>query len=398
VVTRAQLLSLFLLVFTGCVTVAPKISAPPPIIPPPTPLVTRASALIRLAPDQIPSFVDDVDSASLRTAALHSLDYYQVLPENQLFVLGTDTYTAKEMADSMISLAALLVTSTGSWTAHLGDSFNVYQSVGVDSDRTVVFSSYYEPTIPARLTQSSSYRYPIYARPPDLVDVNLGQFDPVYEGARIAGRRQGNNLVPYPTRMDIDSGNRLKGQGLELAWAKDPVDILDLQIEGSGWLDVGGGRQLRIRYDGNNGRKYHSVGQNMIAAGVIPADKFSRKAYLQYLSSHPEERQNLLNVDERYIFFQVDTSSGSAAVFGNIEVPLTAGRSIALDPKVFPKGALVCIDLGKMRRFVLNQDEGGAIQGPGRVDIFAGHGAEAAEFATHMWNKGKLYFLVKKRT
>jgi membrane-bound lytic murein transglycosylase A len=335
---------------------------------------------------------------TLRAAALQSLAYYQGLPENQLFILGNDTYTAKDLAESMSTLASSLETALPDWLVRLENSFIVYQSVGVDSDRTVIFSSYYEPSIPARLAKDSVYRYPIYARPPDLVDVNLGLFDPAYEGARIAGRRDGNNLVPYPTRSEIDSGKILEGQGLELAWAKDPSDILDLQIEGSGWLDLGKGKQLRIRYDGNNGRKYRSVGQSLIASGKIPAEKFSRQAYLRYLASHPQERQSLLNVNERYIFFRVDKSTASTFAYGNLEVPLTPGRSVATDPKLFPKGALVWVDLGKMKRFMVNQDEGGAIQGPVRVDLFAGHGAEAAAFATHMWNKGKLYFLVKKKS
>jgi len=393
-------LAVFGFFLAGCVTApprAPVVSIPPAPAAPPA-AVSRSAALVRLDAGQFPSFIDDFDTSTLHAAALESLNYFQILPENQVFVLGNDSYTAKDLGDSMQSLATLLETSSTTWIAALQNSFVVYQSVGVDPDRTVVFSSYYEPSIPARLTKDSVYRYPLYARPPDLIDVNLGQFDPAYEGARIAGRRQNNNLVPYPTRSDIDSGGVLHGQGLELAWAKDPEAILDLQIEGSGWLDLGDGNPLRIRYDGNNGRKYRSVGQNLIATGKIPAEKFNRKVYLHYLASHPQERQSLLNVNDRYIFFQVDRSTASVYAYGNIFVPLTPGRSIATDPKLFPKGALAWIDMGKMKRFMLNQDEGGAIQGPGRVDIFAGHGAQAAEFATHMWNKGKLYFLVKKKS
>jgi membrane-bound lytic murein transglycosylase A len=202
--------------------------------------------------------------------------------------------------------------------------------------------------------------------------------------------------MPYPTRSDIDSGNELRGQGLELAWAKDPAEVLDLQIEGSGWLDLGNGELRRIRFDGTNGRKYRSVGQYLITTGKIPAKAFTRQAFLQYLASHPKERQSLLNINERYIFFRTDTSTASADAYGNLEVPLTPGRSIATDPKLFPKGALAWIDTGAMKRFMVNQDEGGAIQGPGRVDIFAGQGEQAKAFATHMWNKGKLYFLVRK--
>jgi len=272
----------------------------------------------------------------------------------------------------------------------------------------VVFSSYYEPPIAARLAPDRVYKFPLYARPPDLVDVDLSLFEPAYQGARIAGRYEGRRLVPYPTRSDIDSRKILKEKGLEIAWAKDPLDVLDLQIEGSGWIDFGAGIVRRVRYDGDNGRRYQSVGQYLIATGRIPAKKFTRQAFLRYLARHPKERQRLLNVNERYIFFRIDTSTVSPYAFGNIEVPLTPGRSIATDPKLFPKGALAFIYVGPadgrtggsaspIQRLVLSQDEGGAVQGPGRVDIFAGHGENAKQFATHMWNKGHLYFLVKKK-
>ena len=266
--------------------------------------------------------------------------------------------------------------------------------------------------ISVRLTPDKKYRFPLYARPPDLVDVDLSAFDGAYQGMRVSGRREGQKIVPYPTRADIDSRMILHAKGLEIAWSKDPLDILDLQIEGSGWLDFGKGKIHRVRYDGDNGRKYKSVGQYLISSGRIPAKQFSRQAFLKYLATHEEERQELLNVNERYIFFRMDVSSAGAYAYGNIDVPLTSGRSIATDPKLFPKGILTWIDTTQalvtshdrvkgskaLKRFMLNQDEGGAIQGPGRVDIFAGHGNKAKLFATHVWNKGKLYFLVKKKS
>jgi membrane-bound lytic murein transglycosylase A len=404
---RVSYLSGLVFFLAGCATVPPK-------LPPPAPLVTRYTALTRLDPPNVPAFEDDLDIASLRTAATQSLSYYQSLPKDPLFVLGSDTYTVTDLIDSMSSLIHLLDShpERSEWLPVLRDTFTVYQSVGVDPDKTVVFSSYYEPSLSARLTKDAVYRYPLYARPPDLVDVDLSLFDPIYVGARIAGRREGQALVPYPTRADIDSRKILKDQGLEIAWAKDPMDVLDLQIEGSGWLDLGTEGLRRVRYDGNNGRRYRSVGQYVIATGRIPAKKFSRHAFLRYMETHPKERQTLLNINERYIFFRIDLSTASSFAYGNINVPLTPGRSIATDPKLFPKGALAWIDTTKavvdakdrvkgatpLKRFMVNQDEGGAIQGPGRVDIFSGEGKDAKLFATHLWNKGKLYFLVKKKS
>jgi membrane-bound lytic murein transglycosylase A len=385
-----------LAITVGCATAPQK----PTLVTPPSVPVTRYSATLRLETPEIPAFQDDMDTASLKSAALQSLAYYQSVPDTQLFVLGQDTYTAHEMADSMAFLSTLLdgPTNYGDLFSVLRSSFTWYQSVGTDPNKTVVFSSYYEPTIAVRRAKSKPYQFPLYARPADLIDVDLSLFDPLYQGMHVAGRREGNALVPYLTRADIDSRKLLAQEGLELAWSKDPLDILDLQIEGSGWLDFGDGNPQRIRYDGNNGRKYRSVGQYVISTGRIPAKKFSRTAFLHYMASHPKQRQTLLNVNERYIFFRIDTSTAAPFAYGDISVPLTPGRSIALDPKLFPKGVLAWINVASgPRRFMLNQDEGSAIQGPGRVDVFAGHGPEAKQFATHFWNQGQLYFLVKKR-
>jgi membrane-bound lytic murein transglycosylase A len=393
----------------GCVSAPPK---PAPLVPPAPIPVSRYSALEKVEEANLPAFEDDADTASLHTAILESFVYYQSLPDNQLFVLGHDTYTVQDMIASMASLSILLENSPNpkEWVPVLQSSFTVYQSVGADPDKTVVFSSYYEPAISVRLTPNKTYRYPLYGRPPDLVDVDLSLFDSAYQGIHVSGRREGRALFPYPTRTEIDGKKILQHSGLEIAWAKNPMDVLDLQIEGSGWLDFGEGKLRRVRYDGDNGRRYRSVGQYLISTGRIPAKKFSRKVFLQYMARHPKERQALLNVNDRYVFFRVDTSTAALYAYGNISVPLTPGRSIATDPKVFPRGALAWIDTeraivtkkdrvsGKrpLKRFMLNQDEGGAIQGPGRVDIFAGHGGDAKRLATHLWNKGKLYFLVKK--
>src|ERR1019366_7622003 len=148
----------------GCVTLPPKPT--PPLVRAPAVQVSRSSALVRLSPGGIPLFEDDLGTATLRDAALQSLSYYQNLPRNQLFVLGNDSYTAHDLADSMAAFAELLESSSAvkGWNAALGANFVVYQSAGTDPERTVVFSSYYEPTISARMAKDPVYQFPLYAR------------------------------------------------------------------------------------------------------------------------------------------------------------------------------------------------------------------------------------------
>jgi membrane-bound lytic murein transglycosylase A len=395
-----------LAVLSGCV-LAPR---PAPV---PIPAPQAALTLVKLSPSQYPDFSDDADTTSLRFAAARSLEYYRGRPATESYTLASDSYTAAEMVDSLEYFIHLLdeAKTPEEWKDGVRKSFQVYQSVGTDDHHTVTFSSYYEPSIPARLKRTETYRYPLYGRPPDLIDVDLGQFDPVYQGARISGRRDGRRLVPYYTRRDIDSRKILRKQAPVVAWAKSQTDIFFLQIEGSGWLELGENHKRRIRYDGDNGRKYRSVGLYLISSGRIPSGQMSHDEFEHYMNRHPKERQELLNFNDRYVFFRIDTSSTGAMAYGNLEQPLTPWRSVATDPKLFPKGTLAWISTdqplfnkdGKvtgsapLTRFVLNQDEGGAIQGPGRVDFFAGDGLKAHRFATHFWQKGTLYFVVRKK-
>jgi membrane-bound lytic murein transglycosylase A len=381
-------------------------------VAPPAPVVA-AGALVRLVSSQYPSFDDEADLASLRTAAIQSAKYYRGVPAANTYRLGVDTFTAVEMADSLQAFADLVAASSTTVDLQAGvrERFDVYQSVGTDADRSVLFTAYFEPAIPARLKKNDQYRFPLYGRPDDLIDVDLGRFNQTLQGTRISGRRQGKDLVPYYTRAEIDSKGMLKERSAPLAYAKNPLDVFSLQTEGSGWLELGGGERVRIRYAGNNGHKYRSVGQYLISSGRIPKENFNYNVFQKYMDSRPVERQEFLNVNERYVFFRLDRSSMSIYAYGNIDVPLTAGRSIATDPKLFPKGGLAWIEINGapklngegpaptnvVRRFMMNQDEGGAIQGPGRVDFFAGSGESAERFAKTVLHRGKLFFLMKKR-
>lgn len=138
----------------------------------------------------------------------------------------------------------------------------------------------------------------------------------------------------------------------------------------------------------------------MIEKGIIPREKFSRAAMVAHLASHPERRQELLNHNPRYVFFRLDEGASAPHAFGSLQVPLTPYRSVAVDPAVFPPGGLAWMETQgrpSVARFVLCQDEGGAIKGPARVDYFAGAGPEAESFAVGFWQTGSLYFFVKKR-
>jgi len=234
-----------------------------------------------------------------------------------------------------------------------------------------------------------------------LISLNLKDFG--LEPRIIRGRVVGRKLVPYHTRSEIDQG-ALEGQGLELAWV-DPVEAFFLHIQGSGRVLFPDGRQLLVNYADQNGRPYVSLGRVMIERGLLARDGLSMQKLKQYLFDHPDEVQELLTTNPSYVFFRVV----EAGPLGCLGVPLTPGRSLALDRRIFPDAALgfirtqkPVVDQGQIAgwqdfsRLVLFQDTGGAIKGPGRADLFFGHGPEAELGAGHMKKTGRLAVLVHR--
>lgn len=373
----------------GCLGPPQHVQRPggPPAVP------AAAGGLIRLAADARPALTDDSSPADLSRALRASVDFYAGQPPDRVFRFGADDYTAAELAAAYGRLADDLPALGPKLPDRVKRDFVVYASVGIDADRTVVFSSYYEHELAASLKRTERFRYPLYARPADLEE----RVSPA--GAKTVVRWTAGGARPYYTREDIDSKGVLRGRGLEIAWADDPVHVFFLQVQGSGWLRLPDGKRLRVRYAGNNGHPYKSVGGHLIATGVLPKEKFSRRSMVAFLESSPK-RQRYLNVNPRYVFFQIDRSVNREKVFGSINAPLTGGRSVATDFALFPAGALGWMETREdipVARYIVNQDEGGAIKGPGRVDFFAGGGPAAEAFAISFWEKGRLYFLAPRR-
>jgi membrane-bound lytic murein transglycosylase A len=352
-----------------------------------------------------PVLRDDADPGSLRAAVAESLAWLGTQRADQVFVAGPRRVTVAEQTRALQSLLGFLAEapSPERLAAHVRESFDVLEAAG-GSDGRMLVTGYYEPVVEADERPSAEYGVPILSLPDDLVEVRLEAFDPRFRGERVFGRIEGRRLVPYWRRADIDAG-RLAGRGLELAWARDPVDVFFMEIQGSGTLHFPDGRERRVGYAGANGRPYRAIGRLLIDEGQIPREAMSMQAIREWLGAHPEERQRILEHNESYVFFR--PLSGPPE--GSLGRPLTPGRSVATDARLFPPGALAFLDSerpepgadGKIRwvplsRFVLNQDTGGAIRGAGRVDFFWGRGEAAALAAGVMRQPGRLYFLVPR--
>lgn len=262
-----------------------------------------------------------------------------------------------------------------------------------------LFTGYYEAELKGSWTRTARHIYPIYARPKDLIDVDLGAFRADLKGRRLAGRLRGNKLVPYADRATIEGG-ALAGKGLELLWVDSATDAFFLHVQGSGRVRMTDGSVVRLGFAGRNGHSYTSIGRVMIERGLIAREKMSMRAIRDWVSAHPRAGMALLAENDSFIFFSVLKRRAGGPV-GAQGIPLTAGRSLAVDRRFVPLGVPVWLEttdpirLGApLRRLMVAQDTGGAIKGPVRGDYFWGFGKEAATAAGAMSQRGRAYLLL----
>jgi len=384
-----------LLLTPGCAWVLWPFRGPPP-------------PLLEVSHDDLPPLVDDLDPGSLRTAIERSIEFYE-RRATQTFVAGGHPYSGADFAAALRPLLAELAGPGDSRTldALIRSNFRVLRATG--QNQPVRFTGYYTPVLRASLERTGPYQHPIYGRPPDLMTLDASR---IVHGCAcvtglLAGRMQDGLIVPYYTRAAIERDGALRGLGLEIAWTDDPIGLFFLHVQGSGRLVLPDGQILHINYAGTNGHPYRSIGRILADRGALPPRGGSMQVVRDYLATHPLERDAVLQQNQRYTFFRV----ADTGPVGSIEVEVTAGRSIATDPAVFPPGALAYIRTrvpvigddntvagwAPLRRLVLNQDAGAAITGPARVDIYFGAGEGAEHVAGRMAAEGELYFLVPPR-
>ena len=360
---------------------------------------------VRFSP---PEFSDDMDRDSLILAVERNVEYLGRLAPDSVFHYGPDDFTVRQVRESQEVFLGLL--SKGLDASQLSrevrKQFRVYRAAGRTGDGRVLFTGYYEPTYEASLVHDEVFRYPLYRVPDDLIGIDLSLFGERFKGEKIIGRVDGKKVLPYYSRRQIEVERVLEGRGLEIGWLKDPLDVAFLHIQGSGRLRLSDGQDLPVHYRASNGRPYRSIGRYMIEKGFLRREEMSMQAIRRYLTENPEVINEVLNYNPSYVFFQQE-EDGPA---GSLGIVLTPGRSLALDPRVFPRGSLgfivchkpVVSDRGEITawtefsRFVVNQDSGSAIKGVGRADVFWGSGPYAELAAGHLQHEGDLYILIKK--
>nr|WP_302675651.1 murein transglycosylase A [Sphingomonas faeni] len=298
----------------------------------------------------------------------------------------TDTSGLTRGTDWQPACAAAASVPRGGARAFFTQWFETVQ-VG---DGKAFATGYYEPEIAGSLERRDGYA-PIYGRPNDLIDVDLGAFSTSLKGKKIRGRVDRSNLVPYYDRTAIEQG-ALSGRAPILAWARDPVELFFLQIQGSGRLRLPDGEILRIGYATQNGRDYTGIGALMKSRGLLQPGQTSMQGIVAWLHAHPTEGQAIMRENKSFVFFR----ELEGAPLGALGLPVTGQVSAAADVKFVPLGAPVFLSLDRQDASGLwvAQDTGGAIKGSNRFDTFWGAGPAAESTAGGMAGRGTAFLLL----
>lgn len=383
-----------------------------------------------------PEFADDLPAAELITALEKNLEYLRRLPAEQVFAYGEIEVEVARVLKAQTALRDFLRAEKPDQErlqAYLSRHFQCLEPrrrslwPGRPTAGEALFTGYYVPTLKGSLKPDARYAYPLFKRPPDLVSIDLEPFNlqrqvlkiwpwldrlPLLPGIeelrwpRLRGRlTEDGRVVPYFTRQEIDQKKLLASDNQVLVWVDDPVDSFFLHIQGSGRIELADGSSMMLGYAAANGHPYRSVGAWLIRKGLMRREEVTMPSIRAWIKANPERRDEIFAVNPSYVFFR-ELPEGEP--LGCFQTALTAGRSVALDRRVYPGGALLWIDTklplfdenGRStgerpcQRLVVNQDTGGAIRGPFRLDLYCGSDENSALTAGHLKARGKLGLLL----
>lgn len=246
------------------------------------------------------------------------------------------------------------------------------------------YTGYYESEVLGSRFPSDEYKVPLYGVP-----------------SSVAGKR--SKVFSQYDRKDIVDG-ALAGKGLEICWVKDSIGAFFAQIQGSTRVKLDTGELLRLNYIASNGKPYTPVGRILIDNGIVPAEEMTMDRIRQYMEENPEEGAALRLKNRSYVFFTETELGANDECIGAQGIPLTPGRSIAVDPRIHVYGTPIWIDakfplksekpVDTFQHLVVAQDTGSAIRGAARADIYFGHGGDVPHIAGRIKQFGKFVMLV----
>ena len=272
----------------------------------------------------------------------------------------------------------------------------------------LLLTGYYQPEFEGSLKKDELFKVPVLKRPNDLIHLKLKDFDKHFPAITLWGRLEGQRVVPYFTRKEIEEK---KQHFNALCWLKDPVDLLELQIQGSGIITINGKRHF-IHYAASNGRPYFSIGKELLKRKLLKKEQLSWQEIKKWAKKEPQLFKEILNKNQRYIFFKWERQ-GPIGCFGK---KIVEGVSAAFDQTIYPPGIPIIIktkfptsqlnlpwfrknksdETAEVTLLLFNHDSGGAIKGPLRADLYSGSGTKALELAGKLKGPSELIILLPK--
>jgi membrane-bound lytic murein transglycosylase A len=387
------------LVLSACTTQPVQPPAPQPApqpvqpvpVPPPTAVVPPAPLPKAAKPDFIPAAWSDLpgwDRDDLRAAW-------------PAFMQSCSKLAAQADWKEPCSIARNVDTNSDDSIRLFFESFlQPHKVVAPDGADNGLITGYYEPLLRGSRKKGGAYTAPLYKVPDDMVIVDLGSVYPELQGKRVRGKLKGKRVTPYPAREEI-AKNGLPGN--ELLWVDDAVEAFFLEVQGSGRVQLGDNETVRVAYADQNGRGYESIGKWLVQQGELTIEQASAQGIKAWIAGHPTRMQELFNVNPSFVFFREEKlPDPNVGPRGTLNVPLTPQRSVAIDRSQLPLGVPVYLSTTQpasdipFQRLMLAQDTGGAIKGPIRLDVFFGFGAEAADNAGRMKQRGNIWVLLPR--
>lgn len=351
----------------------------------PLPVGVAPGDVTRVAPaDAAAILVDGGDRASLAAAVASSLATLRKLRVATL-PFGRKAVKRADLIDTLEKLARLIGAEpdAAKLAAAVAKGFDVYRSPGLPGSGDVLFTGYHDPLFEGALERDDAHRWPVYREP---------------KTAGIPNERY--------SRAQVAAG-ALAGKGLEIVYLKDPLDAYLLEIQGSGIVQLADGRHVRVAFAGKNGQAYRSLGKTMVREGLLKPWEMDIPSIRRVLAQRPDQLRPMLDANPSQVYFK-----GTVVAEPPRRLPYVGQRSVACDNGYFPRGAIGFAALerpsfgadGRVagwvahRRFIANHDTGAAIRGPGHIDLYWGHDAEAARVAGSLKDAGELYYILGKGT
>ncbi|NTE87549.1 murein transglycosylase A [Agrobacterium rubi] len=361
----------------------------------------RDFALEKVSFEQLPGWQTDDPSSLL--PAMQSIRSH--LRQSKPYRTGALGLSAEDLS-ALLEKADEASFENASTARRFFESHCVPFKISPSQGKSGFVTAFYEPELDVSEKPDATFKYPIYRRPPDLIDLDdanrPSDIDPYYA----FGLQRDGEISTYPDRGEIDRGY-LEGRGLEIAWAKSKVDLFFVHVQGAARLRYADGTIRRITYAAKAGHPFSPVGRLLLDRGELDPATISMQTIRQWLNDHPEEVDEVLWHNRSYIFFrEADVEGLELGPIAAAKVPLIAGRALAVDRLIHTFGfpfyissqSLTHLDKGRpFGRLMLALDTGSAIVGPARGDIFTGSGDEAGELAGTVRNAADFYILIPRR-